>query len=149
MGIRLSAGVATLLIAMLASDLRIATAGEPGRLAALTARQALRDEVCIALASGHISRADRYLILSHAKAILKPEEYAGFKRAMDRLSPPQTAVLRTTTLAAKKAAALEQPVSLQAEFAPEPAPEVKRPVQSMVAADENPPDEFAWATDMR
>jgi hypothetical protein len=66
---------------------RAATGWEPGRLTAFAARQSLRDEVCIAMADGHISRAERYMILSHAKGILKPEEYAGLKRSMDRLSP--------------------------------------------------------------
>jgi hypothetical protein len=57
-------------------------------LAALTARQDLCDEVCIARAEGKISPEHRYTILADAKQILKPEEYEGFKRALDRIAPP-------------------------------------------------------------
>ena len=67
---------------------------QPGRLAALTARQGLRSEVCIALADGQISRTERYQILADARRILKPEEYPGFKRYLDRVSPPKTAPAR-------------------------------------------------------
>ncbi len=88
MRIRLPMGVAAVLMTILASGPQWAPAGEPGRLAALTARQGLRDEVCVAMADGHISPAERYSILAHAKTILKPEEYEGLKRAMERVSPP-------------------------------------------------------------
>ena len=91
MRIRLPIGVAAVLMVTLATGASPANAGEPGRLAALTARQELRDQVCIAMAKGQISRGDRYAILSHAKNILKPEEYEGLKRAMDRISPPKAA----------------------------------------------------------
>ena len=65
-------------------------AGEPNRLAALAARQTLCDQVHIAMADGHISPGERYALFVHAKAILKPDEYQSFKKAVDRLSPPKT-----------------------------------------------------------
>jgi hypothetical protein len=143
MGIRLSVGIATLLITILANDMRVATAAEPSRLAALNARQQLRDEVCIAMASGHMSRADRYTILTDAKAILKPAEYEGFKRALDRLSPPPVTVIRTTTLAAKKASPpVDRPAPLQAGSPPKAAPEVRL----TVPADVSWPDRVAAQT---
>jgi hypothetical protein len=67
---------------------QVATAGEPGRLAAFAARQDLYDEVCIARAEGKISPASRYTILADAKQILTPPEYEGFKRSLDRIAPP-------------------------------------------------------------
>jgi hypothetical protein len=69
-------------------------AGEPGRLAALAARQDLYDEVCIARADGKISPASRCTILADAKQILTPQEYESFKKALNRLSPPPPAVAK-------------------------------------------------------
>jgi hypothetical protein len=94
---RLLMGIAAVLMTILASGVQLATAGEPGRLAALTARQGLRDEVCVAMADGHISPAERYSILTYAKTILKPEEYEGLKRSMDRLSPPKPSPAKRST----------------------------------------------------
>lgn len=88
MGSRLPSGIAALLVTVLAGGIQTAPAAEPGRLAAFSARQSLRNEVCVAMADGSISRAERYAILTHAKTILTPEEYQGLKRSMDRLSPP-------------------------------------------------------------
>ena len=51
------------------------TAQGQGHLAALSARQQLRDEVCIAMADGRVTHFECYLILAHARRILKPEEY--------------------------------------------------------------------------
>jgi hypothetical protein len=86
-----------------------ATAGEPGRLAALAARQDLCDEICIARAEGKISPENRYTILADARKILSPEEYAGFRRAFDRIAPPpppalakHTSVKRLPSVAQKK-----------------------------------------------
>jgi hypothetical protein len=93
-------GVAGVLAVILAGTVQRATAAEPGRLAAFTARQGLRDEVCIAMADGHISRGERFAILTHAKPILKPAEYEGLKRAMDRISPPTVAAGPRATEAA-------------------------------------------------
>jgi hypothetical protein len=64
------------------------TAQGGGHLSALSARQQLRDEVCIALADGRITHFERSLILSHARRILKPEEYAQFRASLDPLAPP-------------------------------------------------------------
>ncbi len=97
----LAFGIAAVLAATVVSDARKAAALEPSRLSALAARQAIRDQVCIAMANGYISRGDRYAILLHAKAVLKPEEYEGLKRAMDRLSPPQPAAAKMTAATAK------------------------------------------------
>lgn len=84
-----------LTIAILASPMQMASGAEPGRLAALTARQGLRDKICIAMADGQIDRGERYAILSQAKVILTPDEYKGLKRAMDRLSPPSSSAKPT------------------------------------------------------
>jgi len=93
--------IAMMLLAVVLAGAVETASAEPGRLAAFTARQDLRDEVCIAMANGHISRGERYAILLHAKAILKPEEYEGFKRAMDRLSPPAVAAVPRAAEAAR------------------------------------------------
>ena len=81
-------------------------AGESGHLAALAARQDLYDEVCIAKADGKISLEHRQTILADAKQILSPQEYEGFRRALDRLSPPpppkQAAVKRLPKVVQKK-----------------------------------------------
>ncbi len=89
--------IAAVLMTIVAGGTQTALAWEPGRLTALAARQDLRGEVCVAMADGRISSAERHMILADAKSILKPEEYAGFKRALDRLSPPQPAVAKRTT----------------------------------------------------
>ena len=76
------------------------TAQGEGRLAALSARQQLRDEVCIAMADGRITHFERSLILAHAKWILKPEEYAavqGISRSFVAAAP--VAVRHPTKLA--------------------------------------------------
>jgi hypothetical protein len=72
----------------LAGKLAQLTAQGPGRLAALSARQQLRDEVCIAMADGKLSRYERSVLLANARQMLKPEEYASFRASLDRLSPP-------------------------------------------------------------
>jgi len=64
---------------------------KPSRLAALTARQNLHDDVCIALNDGRIDPVERFTILSHAKGVLNRQEYEGLKRTMNRLSSPQKA----------------------------------------------------------
>jgi hypothetical protein len=64
---------------------------KPSRLAALTARQNLHDDVCIALADGRIDPMERFTIFSHAKGVLAKQEYEGLKQTMNRLSPPQKA----------------------------------------------------------
>jgi hypothetical protein len=146
MGIRLSVGVAALLIAILANDVGVATAGEPGRLAAFTARKELRDEVCIAMAGGHISRADRYTILVKAKAILKPEEYEGLKRAMDRLSPSPAIAARKTAVAAQTASRSSEQATAMHAYSPlasDPS------LRLSVPTDVSLPDRVAWASDMR
>ena len=70
------------------------TAQGQGHLAALSARQQLRDEVCIAMADGRITHFERHLILAHARRILQPEEYQQFKESLDRLSPPTPVAAR-------------------------------------------------------
>lgn len=102
MPIRLPMGIVAMLLTIMASGARVATAWEPSRLQALMARQDLRDEVCIAMADGHISRAERYAILADAKNILKPEEYEGFKQTLNRLSPPKSTAAKHPTKVAQK-----------------------------------------------
>jgi hypothetical protein len=72
----------------LAGKLAQITAQGPGRLAALSARQQLRDQVCIAMADGKLSRYERSVLLANAKQMLKPEEYASFRESLNRVSPP-------------------------------------------------------------
>ncbi len=92
-GRRAGSVAAVLALIVLGGGTRLATAGEPGRLAALAARQDLCDQVCIARAEGKISPENRYTILANARQILKPEEYAAFQQALDRISPPPPPVL--------------------------------------------------------
>jgi hypothetical protein len=110
---RLSMRVAIVTMAVLAGSAHLAVAWEPGRLTALTARQDLRDQVCIAMSDGQISRGERYTILTNAKAILKPEEYEGLKRSMDRLSPPQAspAIKSVAARPSSKVAAVQRSAS--------------------------------------
>jgi len=68
-----------------------------GSMASFTARQDLRDEVCIAMSDGHMSRAERFQILSDAQAVLSPEEFSGFKQALDRHAPAPPAVAKRST----------------------------------------------------
>ena len=91
-----------MLLTLMASGARVATAWEPSRLQALAARQDLCDDVCIAMADGHIDRAERYAILANAKNILKTEEYSGFKRTLNRLSPPKSTAAKHPTKVAQK-----------------------------------------------
>jgi hypothetical protein len=89
-------GAAALLICVLPTAAKSVWAGEPGRLAVLTAKQGLCDEVAVALADGRITSDERYDTLQYAKTILKPVEYQSFKRCMDRLSPPKPATSKRT-----------------------------------------------------
>ena len=57
------------------------------RLAKLSARQNLCDEVCIAMASGPMTAKTRAEILNDAKSVLTAEEYKTFQTALDRLCP--------------------------------------------------------------
>lgn len=106
----LSLNIAALLITLTTGGPQVATAWEPGHVVALAARQDLsmavltgqhsprialaarqdlRDEVCLAMADGRITPAERYQIMTDAKRVLKPEEYTGLQRSLDRLSRPQ------------------------------------------------------------
>ena len=93
---------------------------EPSRLAALTARQNLHDEVCIAMADGQIDPAERFAILTHAKGVLTHPEYEGLKRAMNRLSPPQKAA--NVPNVAKRSAIAMRTASREHPVAPMPLP---------------------------
>ena len=88
MSFRLSMGVASLLLVFFAVEPASASWLKPSRLQALAARQDLCDEVAIAMADGIITHWERAEILSDAKQILNPEEYASFKRAFERIAPP-------------------------------------------------------------
>ena len=87
---RLSIGIAILSITIIASGASAAKAWPYSRLAALAARQDLSDEVCVAMAidGGKISPEKRFEILGDAQKILDPKEFEGFRRALDRISPP-------------------------------------------------------------
>jgi hypothetical protein len=102
------------------------TAQGPGRLAALSARQQLRDEVCIAMADGRISRLERFLILADGKRILKPEEYAGFRESLERLSPPAPVLTKQPVkIAQKKPAPAMKHKPPVAKVSPAPRPMAK------------------------
>jgi hypothetical protein len=75
-------------LTILAGGARAAGPDEPMTLSGLAARQRLHDELIYAKATGPLNRAQRYMLLAEAKEILKPQEYEGFKRALDRVSPP-------------------------------------------------------------
>jgi hypothetical protein len=100
---------AVVLLIVIGCGTRVTTAGEPGRLAALAARQDLYDEICIARADGKISIENRRTILADAKQILTPQEYEGFRRGFDRIAPPpppptkHASVKRLPKVAQKKA----------------------------------------------
>jgi len=108
---------------------RMAAAGEPSRLTALAARQDLCDEVCIAIAmgDGRLTPGRRYEILSDAKRILKPEEYAGFRQHLDRVSPPPppsqhvAAVKRLPMVAKKKVSTARSKATSLAKASPGPS----------------------------
>ncbi len=85
---RLPLGIAAITATLLAAAVQIAAAGEPSRLTALSQRHSLRDAVCIAMADGRISSTERGILFAYAKPIMKAEEYEGFKRSVNRLSPP-------------------------------------------------------------
>jgi hypothetical protein len=91
-------------------DLHLAAlTGQRSRFAAIAARHDLRDEVCLAMADGRMTGAERYQIMSDAKRILKPEEYVGFQRAVDRMTRPQSGAAKHSSneaASAKKASAM-------------------------------------------
>ena len=136
---------AMLMIMVMANSVRVTSAGEPGRLAALAARQDLRDEVCIAMADGHISRESRAQILSDARSILKGDEYQAFRRSLDRLSPPPppvkqvAAVQRLPKVAQKKSSAARSKTTSMAKSSPRPT----------MPADTIQPDRVAFLGGMR
>jgi hypothetical protein len=66
-----------------------------GRYTSLAARQDLRDEVCIAMSDGRLSPDERQQILSDAKRVLKPQEYAAFKQSLEQRSPARKTAKRT------------------------------------------------------
>jgi hypothetical protein len=80
--------VAVLLLMIVAGGASVANAWGTSRLAALAARQDLHDEVCIAMAGGHLSPERRFEILADARKILSPAEFEAFGRALDRVAPP-------------------------------------------------------------
>jgi hypothetical protein len=120
MSSRLPLGVAVLLVTIVAGNASVANAWAPSRLAALAARQDLRDEVCVALAMdhGHLSPDKRAEILGDAKNILSPTEFEGFKQALDRLSPPpkkveKSAAQRAAQMTQRKSSSLTRRQALQ------------------------------------
>ena len=130
MAMRWLLSMATVLVILgTASGIRMAAAGEPGHLAALAARQNLCDEVCIAIAmgDGRLTPGRRYEILSDAKRILKPEEYAGFRQNLDRVSPPPppaqhvASIKRLPMVAKKKVSTGRAKATSLAKALPEPS----------------------------
>jgi hypothetical protein len=87
------------LLTIVGGSINTANGLEPSRLAALAARQTLRDEVCIALSDGVISRGEQYSLLVDAKNILTPEEYQSFKQSLARLSATNANAANVTSTA--------------------------------------------------
>jgi hypothetical protein len=65
--------------------------------AAFAARQHIKDEVLQAMNDGKISATERIDILSEAKEILNPQEYAGLVRTIKRLSSSKPGSQSTST----------------------------------------------------
>jgi hypothetical protein len=101
MRIRLFTVITAALMAIAVEGADVAQAGQ-SRLAALAARQDLRDEVCVAMADGHLSAAERYEVLTDARQILKPEEYQGFREALYRLAPRKPAAAKNSAVRSTK-----------------------------------------------
>jgi hypothetical protein len=97
-----------------------------GHLASLTARQQLRDEVCIAMADGRISRLERYVILANARRVLRPEEYLAFTQSLDRLPSSTPAAVRHPVKVAQDSAQTQPPTTAPDE-APSPPDETPLP----------------------
>ena len=98
---RLPIGIAILSITIVVSGVSAAKAWPHSRLVDLAAREDLVDELRIALAldGGKLSPEKRLEILGDAQKILDPKELDGFRRALDRISPPPPAPKK---LAAKR-----------------------------------------------
>jgi hypothetical protein len=79
---------------MLTGRLAELTAQGPGRLAKLSARQQLNDQVCIAMADGRISRFERSMLLASARQVLTPEEFVVFRQSIDQSTPAMIAANR-------------------------------------------------------
>ena len=112
---RLPISMAVVLTTLIAGAAPTAAAWELPHLTAFAARQELRDEVCVAQADGRITRLERYIILTDARSILKPEEYEAFKRAFYRLASQERPAAkhtarRTTRQPAKVARKAPTPV---------------------------------------
>jgi hypothetical protein len=99
---RLPLLTALLTLTILAGSTHSALGKETGRLAAFAARQDLHDEVCICMADGRISPIERANTLQAAKKILTPEEYAGFKQNLDRISMQNPVEEKPVVVAVKK-----------------------------------------------
>ncbi len=94
-----------------------------GSMASFTARQELRDEVCIAMSDGRMSRTERFEILSDAQALLSPEEFEGFKQALDRHAPAPAAVAKRSTNNSRMAKSKLLPASYT-----QPSPTLPKPL---------------------
>jgi hypothetical protein len=81
-------GAALLLATLATGGQSLAATKDSGHLAALAARQDLHDLVCYAMTDGHMSQANRALVLREAKSVLSHDEYLTFKRTLDRIAPP-------------------------------------------------------------
>jgi len=99
-------------------------------LAALAARQDLRDMTCIAMTDGHLSRTEQNEILSEAKKILTDEEFRGFQRGIERIAPPKSSKNHAKT-AKTQSAARKYPSAV----AHRNAPAQKKPAAEILATD--------------
>lgn len=129
---RLPVSVVTVLMTLVVGNAPMASSAEPGRLAAFAARQDLCDEVSVAMADGRIDRAERYIILSDAKGILKSDEYESFKRSLNRVSPP--------TPVTKRSAKPKKPATVAQEKPPSP-PTPSLATTILAEAEANQPEE--------
>ena len=76
--------------------------------AAVQGRQKIRAELEAAMAKGHLTHADEYRLLLHAKQVLTPEDFDGFQRTIDRIVMQQMTARPAAAAAHGHAAAARQ-----------------------------------------
>jgi hypothetical protein len=123
MKIQLPICALTVLMAWAANGLPLWASDQPGRLEPLAERQQIRDDVAIAMADGRIDNVERFVILNRAHSVLKPQEYAGLKQAMNRLSPPPATSVKPVATSVKPVAKIASSRPSSESIPKNPAPE--------------------------
>jgi hypothetical protein len=93
---RILVGIALILVSLSTSVAPAAWGVHRSHLATLAAKQALCDEVCVAMSKGYLTLSDRAEILADARKALTAEEYPAFKRALDQIVPSPNAAPKYT-----------------------------------------------------